>query len=650
MKSEVVRQYPDGGSGSDWSRSGTVEYNVTTNYSVDVANLSSLSWPQPLHTYTTAQITVIALVVAVVSVVTAGGNLMVIISFRMDRQLQTVSNYFLLSLSVADFAIGLVSMPLYTVYLLMKRWPLGSVVCDAWLSLDYTMSNASVANLLVISFDRYFSVTRPLTYRVRRTPRKAAALIAGAWLVSALLWTPWIIAWPHIEGRREVPDNQCYIQFLETNQYITVVTAVAAFYLPVLAMCVVYYRIYRETEKRQRGLLYLQATSSSFRRLNRTSAIIEEDPSAYIEMSSRHSSCGRATSPIASSPNAFVQSPTPLHYRVRLRGSDASDQCRPRRRGKCGTLAHWMCCGKSTSQAVIHTPPRKSGYSADDMEATLPASDQPGQGSNTTDALQHPPAVTDSCLETTIPLIRVGSLDARGDRSANAASSAENFAAGETQHPVRLRTAPIESAAASSTSTTDTPTPPSGTAESLRRTGRWQVYDEQFARHKNDEGTTKRSVAVEALLLDRDRPDTAADDSTQVRRASESPCTSDDTPSSRRRQQQQSKAASDAVRQALEKRINERLSDTACKAQKQRQEKKQDRKAAKTLSAILLAFIVTWTPYNVFTVVRTFVPTLIDPTVYAIGWFLYLLLRMYSTVRRSTVSAPLSLAADTVCQ
>jgi len=86
-------------------------------------------------------------------------------------------------------------------------------------------------------------VTRPLTYRVRRTPRTAGALIAGAWVVSVLLWTPWIVAWPYIEGRREVPDDQCYIQFLETNQYITVVTAVAAFYLPVLAMCVVYYRI-----------------------------------------------------------------------------------------------------------------------------------------------------------------------------------------------------------------------------------------------------------------------------------------------------------------------------------------------------------------------------------------------------------------------
>jgi len=618
MKSQVVYHYVDGG-GGNWSRAGTTDDNMTTNYSVDVVNVTSLSWPPPLHPYSTAEIAIISLVVAVLAVVTAGGNLMVIISFRMDRQLQTVSNYFLLSLSVADFAIGLVSMPLYTVYLLMKRWPLGPIVCDAWLSLDYTMSNASVANLLVISFDRYFSVTRPLTYRVRRTPRTAGVLIAGAWVVSVLLWTPWIVAWPYIEGRREVPDDQCYIQFLETNQYITVVTAVAAFYMPVLAMCVVYYRIYRETEKRQRGLLYLQATNSSFRRLDNTPTI-EEDPAAYIEMSSRRSSFGRGASMIASTTNVFVQSPTPLHYRVRLGASDASEQCRARRRVRWGRLTRRLCCGMWTSQAAVHTPPRKHSCSADDVGSTLPARDQRAPCSSAIDALQNKPPATDNHSESHIPLIRVGSLESRGNRSANVTSNAANSSPCDATGP---RTATVESAAAPATSMTDTSTSPSGTVENKRTADRWQVSD-AVARDNEDEGTTRRSAAVEALLLDREQPDIISDDLAQVRRASESLCVAEDTPSHRRRQQQQSQAASDALRQALEKRINERLTDTARKAQKQRQEKKQDRKAAKTLSAILLAFIVTWTPYNVFTVVKTFVPTWIDPTVYAIGgYFIY---------------------------
>jgi len=89
-------------------------------------------------------------------------------------------------------------------------------------AMDYTISNASVANLLVISFDRYMSVTRPLTYRVRRTRRRAAAMIAGAWVVSTLLWTPWIVAWPYIEGRRTVPDDDCYISLRSNRNTIDI--------------------------------------------------------------------------------------------------------------------------------------------------------------------------------------------------------------------------------------------------------------------------------------------------------------------------------------------------------------------------------------------------------------------------------------------
>lgn len=209
--------------------------------------------------YTVSQVVPLAIFAAAASLVTVVGNIMVMVSFKIDKQLQTISNYFLFSLAIADFAIGMFSMPLFAYTTLLGYWPLGPHICDLWLALDYLASNASVLNLLIISFDRYFSVTRPLTYRARRTTFRAAAMIVAAWGISLVLWPPWIYSWPYIEGKRTVPDDECYIQFIETNHYITFGTAIAAFYIPVTVMVVLYYKIWRETKKRQKDLPNLQA-------------------------------------------------------------------------------------------------------------------------------------------------------------------------------------------------------------------------------------------------------------------------------------------------------------------------------------------------------------------------------------------------------
>ncbi|XP_058065757.1 muscarinic acetylcholine receptor DM1 [Anopheles bellator] len=215
---------------------------------------AALEVPEEEPTYSLAQIIILGIIATALSILTVAGNVMVMISFKIDKQLQTISNYFLFSLAIADFAIGLISMPLFSVTTLLGYWPLGPHICDTWLALDYLASNASVLNLLIISFDRYFSVTRPLTYRAKRTTTRAAIMIGAAWGISLLLWPPWIYSWPYIEGKRTVPEKECYIQFIETNHYITFGTAIAAFYVPVTVMCFLYYRIWRETKKRQKEL------------------------------------------------------------------------------------------------------------------------------------------------------------------------------------------------------------------------------------------------------------------------------------------------------------------------------------------------------------------------------------------------------------
>lgn len=69
------------------------------------------------------------------------------------------------------------------------------------------------------------------------------------------------------------------------------------------------------------------------------------------------------------------------------------------------------------------------------------------------------------------------------------------------------------------------------------------------------------------------------------------------------------------------------------KPKKKNQEKRQERKAAKTLSAILLAFILTWTPYNVLTLLKALAPCDKDDCFSSELWnFSYYLCYINSTI------------------
>ncbi|XP_069564936.1 muscarinic acetylcholine receptor M1 [Brachyistius frenatus] len=252
------------------SDSGWKQYNVSqfsrqggnlTDSSVNRTLMVPAEEFDPLGGHTVWQVIIIVFLTGSLSLMTVVGNILVLVSFKINKALKTVNNYYLLSLAFADLTIGTLSMNLYTTYIIMDQWALGPVVCDLWLAIDYVASNASVMNLLVISFDRYFSVTRPLTYRAKRTTKRAMTMIGLAWSISFILWAPAILFWQYIVGERTVQPNECYIQFL-SEPIITFCTAIAAFYLPVTIMAFLFWKMFQETEKRAKEIQGLKGSGA----------------------------------------------------------------------------------------------------------------------------------------------------------------------------------------------------------------------------------------------------------------------------------------------------------------------------------------------------------------------------------------------------
>ncbi len=563
-------------------------YNVSSNITNSILSNSTAS-DHPIHG--PIAVTLISIMVTVLAVLTAGGNLLVMVSFKMDTQLQTVSNYFLLSLAVADFFIGLFSMPLYTVYLLLDRWPLGSIICDTWLSMDYTMSNASVANLLLISFDRYFSVKRPLTYRAKRTPQRAAIMISCAWVISAVLWTPWIFAWPYIEGHRTVPNDECYIQFLTTNQYITVITCFAAFYLPVLIMCILYFKIYMETEKRQKGLANLQATSgmSDRKRYGDSS-----DDDVCVSLS--HKRCD--SSPELEELNHLNDV---LH--------------RHRKKRTCWQMMR-NCCKIDKEIADVN----------EDSSSEEPGSPTYSEGTPSSSRHHHH----------IIPLRRDQSAHAHQNGKHN--QHRKNSASGLMIPLITVDSNRSTPTATPSTELTGTFSRHSNLSSSTAMT-RFSEGDDRQKDNKKDmytiliklPDTTSDPHAKPSIRMITDSEDEGTE--TDALTEKSDPYCDRKRPSmdGKKQDSQESQGeipvrrhsnTTDSLRMAVQARVAAKLATKvkSQRARKQRMERKQDKKAAKTLSAILLAFIITWTPYNIFTVIQTFCSdACINPTLYAIG-------------------------------
>uniref|UniRef100_A0A8C6RC56 Alpha-1D adrenergic receptor n=1 Tax=Nannospalax galili TaxID=1026970 RepID=A0A8C6RC56_NANGA len=176
------------------------------------------------------------------------GNLLVILSVACNRHLQTVTNYFIVNLAVADLLLSATVLPFSATMEVLGFWAFGRAFCDVWAAVDVLCCTASILSLCTISVDRYVGVRHSLKYPAIMTERKAAAILALLWAVALVVSVGPLLGW-----KEPVPPDERFCGITEEVGY-AVFSSVCSFYLPMAVIVVMYCRVYVVARSTTRSL------------------------------------------------------------------------------------------------------------------------------------------------------------------------------------------------------------------------------------------------------------------------------------------------------------------------------------------------------------------------------------------------------------
>lgn len=197
--------------------------------------------------YSTLRVIMTAIFVTSLMIVIVVGNMLVIIAIVTERALKTIQNWFIASLAVSDFLLGLIVMPFSLANELMGYWIFGTWWCDIHQAVDVLLCTASILNICMISLDRYWSITKAVEYLRQRTPARAAIMILLVWIASFVISVPPLLGWK----KPYFPEDFPTCQLSDETGYV-IYSALGSFYIPSVIMVFVYIRIYFAARSRAR--------------------------------------------------------------------------------------------------------------------------------------------------------------------------------------------------------------------------------------------------------------------------------------------------------------------------------------------------------------------------------------------------------------
>uniref|UniRef100_A0A2K5P033 Hypocretin receptor 1 n=1 Tax=Cercocebus atys TaxID=9531 RepID=A0A2K5P033_CERAT len=116
------------------------------------------------------------------------GNTLVCLAVWRNHHMRTVTNYFIVNLSLADVLVTAICLPVSLLVDITESWLFGHALCKVIPYLQAVSVSVAVLTLSFIALDRWYAICHPLLFK--STARRARGSILGIWAVSLTVMVP----------------------------------------------------------------------------------------------------------------------------------------------------------------------------------------------------------------------------------------------------------------------------------------------------------------------------------------------------------------------------------------------------------------------------------------------------------------------------
>ncbi|XP_042369379.1 adenosine receptor A1-like [Plectropomus leopardus] len=197
------------------------------------------------------------LIIAVLAII---GNFLVCLAVTRNKKLRTVTNYFLVSLAVADILVGLVGIPC-AVLTDLGRPRHNLPLCLVLLSILMVLTQSSILSLLAIAAERYMAILLPFQYQRIMSPRNAKLALLVTWGLGAISGSVPLMDW-----KRQPPDSDyCIFTCVVDMSYMVYFNFFCCLLVPLVAMFIIYGHIFLTVRSQLRRIAVARGTREDTR-------------------------------------------------------------------------------------------------------------------------------------------------------------------------------------------------------------------------------------------------------------------------------------------------------------------------------------------------------------------------------------------------